>query len=145
MTTAARPCTGAAAYQHLADALAACPSVTDRSPELQDLMAAIWSIVCIRGRRVVVPMGSAGTVTITGEYPSTELIAVMDWLRLHEEQARALTPDGLFRAMRSIGTLGPHGSGRAARMDRLGGLVDVPAGVVVRWIQADDEDERCAS
>ena len=123
----------------LADALAQCPSVTEESHERRALMTAIWETVCTRTMRTVVPMGSVAPVTITPEYAGDELIAVMQWLRLHEEEAREMHPDRLFRMMRAVATLGMNGSGRAARVDQLRGLTGVPAGTPVRWAELDDE------
>ena len=88
-------------------------------------------------------MGSAAPVTISSDYASTEFLAVMDWLRLHEREAQALAPTELYRMMRAVATRGMNGSGRAARSDLLRGLADVPAGTPVRW--ADIDDERTAS
>jgi hypothetical protein len=102
-------------------------------------MMAIWSTVCTRTRRVAVPMGSSAPVTITPEDASTELLAVMEWLRLHEKEARHLGPDQLYRMMRAVATLGPNGSGRAARADQLRGITDVPTGTPLRWAELDDE------
>lgn len=123
----------------VADALAACRSVTEPSQEHEDLMMAIWSTVCTRRSRTVTPMGSVAPVAISSDYASTELIAVMDWLRLHEYEARALSPDRLYRTMRAVATMGMNGSGRAARADQLRGLVDVPAGTPVRWAEVDQD------
>lgn len=123
----------------LADALRACPSTTQPSRQREDLMTAIWTTVCTRRNRNVVPMGSAAPVSISSEYASTELLAVMDWLRRHEDEARALPPDQLYRTMRAVATLGMHGSGRAARADQLRGLTDVPAATPVRWAEIDEQ------
>ena len=139
MTPTARPTVTLATCVELADALAACPPITESSPQRKELMMSIWSTVCTRTRRTVVPMGSAAPVTITPEDASTELIAVMDWLGLHEKEARGLKPDQLYRMMRAVATLGMNGSGRAARADQLRGLTDVPAGTTLRWAELDDE------
>lgn len=139
MTTTTSRTRTAAHDTDLADALAACPPITEPSPERQDLMMTIWTSVCTRRSRTVVPMGSAAPVTITSEHASTELLAVMDWLRLHEKEARDLAPDRLYRIMRAVATLGMNGSGRAARADQLRGLTDIPAGTPVRWAEADEE------
>jgi hypothetical protein len=138
--TATAPQTDDAAYDtDLADALAACPSVTEDSRERKALMEAIWQTVCTRTIRTVVPMGSVKSVTITPEYGGEEVLAVMEWLRLHETEARALTPGRLYRMMRAVATLGMNGSGRAARADQLRGLTDVPAGTPIRWGPVDEE------
>ena len=138
--TATAPQTDDAAYDtHLADALAACPSVAEDSRERKHLMEAIWATVCTRTVRTVVPMGSAKSVTITPEYAGEDLLAVMEWLRLHEPEARDLTPSRLFRMMRAVATLGMNGSGRAARADQLRGLTRVPAGMPIWWAPVDDE------
>lgn len=138
--TATTPLTPTAAYDaELAGALAACPPITEPSAQRDSLMLAIWSSVCTRRSRTVVPMGSAAPVTISSDYAATEFIAAMDWLRLHEEEARALPPGQLYRTMRAVATLGMNGSGRAARADQLRGLADVPAGTPVRWAEVDEE------
>jgi hypothetical protein len=139
MTTTAPPTETTGTCEHLADALAACPPIAEPSSQRQDLMMAIWSTVCTRTQRVVVPMGSSAPVTITPDDASTELIAVMDWLHLHEKEARHLGPDQLYRMMRAVATLGMNGSGRAARADQLRGVTDVPKGTPLRWAELDDE------
>lgn len=138
--TATTPDTEAAAYDTaVADALAACPSVGEESSERTDLMEVIWKTVCTRTNRTVVPMGSAKSVTITPEYAGNEVLAVMEWLQLHEAEARALTPGRLFRMMRAVATLGMNGSGRSARADELRGLTGVPSGTPIRWALVDEE------
>ena len=139
MTTAMSCATTTASHLGLADTLAACASVAEPSQQREDLMMAIWSTVCTCGSRTVTPMGSVAPVAISSDYASTELLAVMDWLRLHEDEARALPPAQLYRTMRAVATLGMNGSGRAARADQLRGLVDVPAGTPVRWTEVDQE------
>lgn len=142
--TATTPLTKTAAYGTvLACALAACPSVTEPSAQRDHLMLAIWSAVCTRRSRTVIPMGSVAPVIISSEYATTEFLAAVDWLRLHEKEARDLAPDQLYRTMRAVATLGMNGSGRAARADQLRGLAGVPAGIPIRW--ADVDDERGAS
>ena len=139
MTTTTSRTRTAAHDTDLADALAACPPITEPSPERQDLMMTIWTSVCTRRSRTVVPMGSTAPVTITRDDASTELLAVMDWLRLHEQEARDLAPDRLYRIMRAVATLGMNGSGRAVRADKLRGLTDIPAGTPIRWAEVDEE------
>ena len=140
MTTTTAPPTGTSGTcADLADALAACPPIAEPSSQRAELMMVIWSTVCTRTRRTVVPMGSAAAVTITPDDASTELIAVMDWLRLHEKEARDLGPNQLYRMMRAVATLGMNGSGRAARADQLRGLTDVPARTPLRWVEIDQE------
>lgn len=138
--SATTPDTEADAYDTaLAEALAACPSVGEESRERADLMEVIWKTVCTRTVRMVVPMGSTKSVTITPEYAGDEVLAVMEWLRLHETEARALSPGRLFRMMRAVAMLGMNGSGRAARADQLRGLTGVPAGTPIRWAPVDEE------
>lgn len=126
----------------LATALAACPSATRPSPARDALMLAIWSSVCTRSTRTVVPMGSKASVTISTEYATTEFLAVMTWLERHERQARALTPGQLAKAMRAVATLGMDGSARAARRDHLRGLTQVSPGFPVRWAEFDEAGAR---
>jgi hypothetical protein len=139
MTRTTPQTSSVASESDLAEALRACPSTTEPSQQREDLMTAIWATVCTRRNRTVVPMGSAAPVGISSEYASAELLAVMDWLRRHEDEARTLAPDQLYRTMRAVATLGMHGSGRAARADQLRGLTDVPAATAVRWAEIDEE------
>lgn len=139
MTTAAPPTTQREHDMALAAALSACPSVHEPSAPREELMLTIWHTVCTRKSRIVVPMGSSAPVTISPEYAPNELIAVMAWLGLHEQEARALTPSQLYRKMRAVATLGMNGSGRAARADQLRGLTEVPSGTPVRWAKVEDE------
>jgi hypothetical protein len=130
--------------EELARALAACPSVTEPSPEREALMLAIWRLVCTQGPgwRTAVPMGSSAAARISAEYASTEFLAVMNWLRLHEAEARRLKPAKLWRMARAVATRGHQGSARAARTDGSRGVVGVPPGDPISFVDVDKVDYR---
>lgn len=126
--------------EELARTLAACPSVTEPSAGRESLMMAIWTLVCTQGSgwRSVTPMGSVVPVRISAEYASTEFLAVMSWLRLHEASAREMAPDKLWQMLRAIATRGHQGSARAARADGMQGVVGVPAGEPISFVDIDN-------
>lgn len=130
--------------EELAQALAACPSTTEQSPQRESLMMAIWMFVCTLGPgwRTAVPMGSSTPVRISAEYASTEFLAIMNWLRLHEADARRMKPAALWRMLRAVATRGHQGSGRAARADETRGVVGVPPGDPISFIDVHKVDYR---
>lgn len=107
-------------------------------------MLAIWWFVCTQGPgwRRAIPMGSSAPVKISTEYASTEFLAVMNWLRLHEADARRMKPAALWRMLRAVATRGHQGSARAARADETRGVVGVPVGDPISFVDVDKVDYR---
>ena len=76
-------------------------------------------------------------IAVTSEHATDELIAAMEWLIGHEDQARAMAPLRLFIMMRGVATRSSLGSGRAARADALHGMTNVSPGDAVAWTHPD--------
>lgn len=120
-------------------ALRECPPLSQKSPEKDHLWLVLEATACTRTNVEVVPFGSTTRVEVTRDYAHDELVASMEWLNANEIRARQLTPDHLYATLRSIGTRGAHGSGRAAQSDLLHGITNVPSGTPVLWFSLDDE------
>ena len=133
-----RPCPDRRALS-LWQALRDCPSLCPRTPARDRLWNVVMDAVCTHTRTRVVPFGSTTEVEITPEHAHDEAIAAMEWLRTNEVRARALGPDHLFAAARAVATRGANGSARAAQMDLLHGMTNVPPGDPVRWLSLDEE------
>ncbi|GAB3059134.1 hypothetical protein GCM10027053_21300 [Intrasporangium mesophilum] len=121
----------------LAEALAACSRLDRASEELDRLWLAVRDAVCTRGLCRVTPLGSSSTIPITSEYATDELIAAIEWLVAHAEEARALSPTDLFIKLRGVATRGAAGSARAAQSDALHGMTHVSPGDPVVFADAD--------
>jgi hypothetical protein len=124
----------------IARALAACASLEQPSAERDALWLTVQEAVCTKGLRSVTPLGSRAPVVVSAEHATIELIAAMEWLARHENAARRMGPLRLFVMLRGVATRSPAGSGRAARLDALRGITDVPPGSPVRWSDLDPTD-----
>ena len=125
--------------QRLWRALHDCANLTIQTPQRDTLWHAIDELVCTRSATRAVPFGSNTEVEITAEYAHDELIAAIEWLTANEVRARGLDPDHLFAALRAFATRGANGSARAAQLDMLHGMTNVPPGDPVRWFALDEE------
>lgn len=135
--TDCRPC--APRSLHLWQALRDCPALATKTPGRDALWQAIKDLVCTRHNTRAVPFGSNTEVEITEDYAHDELIAAIEWLNANEVHARTLDPDHLFAALRCVATRGANGSARAAQLDLLHGMTNVPPGDPVRWLSLDEE------
>lgn len=120
-------------------ALHDCALLTAWTPQRDDLWHAIDNLVCTQSATKAVPFGSNTEVEITAEYAHDELIAAIEWLNANEVRARSLDPDHLFATLRAVATRGANGSARAAQLDMLHGMTNVPPGDPVRWLALDEE------
>lgn len=110
-------------------ALAATPPLRWPSAERDKLWLAIQDAICTRGRIRACAMGSSTPQEIGGDDArQDELLAAMSWLTDHEQQARQLAPDDLFRQLRGVAVRGKHGSARSAQADALHGMTGVTPG-----------------
>jgi hypothetical protein len=123
--------------QMLATRLAECPSLEQWSAERDELWLGVRDLVCTRGLCLIVPMGSSSPVPVTPEHSTDELIAAMEWLSTHEEEARRMLPSELFKMLRGVATRGALGSARAAQADSLHGLTHVSPGEPVIFAELD--------
>jgi len=123
-------------------ALDACPSLSPKrpSPERDRVWLTVEDAVCTRGLATVTPLGSSSSIPVTEEQATDELIAAMQWLMSHEDEAREMPPLRLFVRLRGVATRGSHGSGRAAQADALHGMTNVAPGNPVRWSDADPSE-----
>lgn len=122
-------------------ALRRCPRLTSASDARDELWFVVQRVVCTQGARAVTPFGSTAQVRVLGrEHASHELIAVMDWLHLHEEEARDLDAGQLFKKLRGVATRGANGSARLAQSDLLHGMTGVPGDSLIRWYSLDWEE-----
>ena len=129
-----------ASVQRLWRALHDCSLLTPRrTPQRDALWHAIDDLVCTRSATRAVPFGSNTEVEITAEYAHDELIAAIEWLTANEVRARSLDPEHLFAVLRAVATRGANGSARAAQLDMLHGMTNVPPGDPVRWLALDEE------
>lgn len=127
-----------AEHRKIWEALSGCPPLSEGSPERDQLWSIVRDHICTRSHAWVTPLGSNRPVLVTSEYAGDELIAAMAWLYAHNDEARRLSPIGLFKSLRGVATKGANGSGRAAQSDALHGLTAVDAGQLVRWIDIED-------
>ena len=125
--------------QLVADALTACSTLDQRSPERDAIWFAIRDTICTRGLCVVTPLGSSTSIEVTAEHATDELIAAMEWLIGHEAEARQLGAHSLFIKLRGVATRGSSGSARSAQQDSLHGLTHVSPGQPVVFTN-DDRD-----
>ena len=110
-------------------ALAATPPLRWPSVERDKLWLAIQDAICTRGRIRACAMGSSTPQEIGGDDArQDELLAAMSWLTDHEQRARQLSPDDLFRQLRGVAVRGKHGSARSAQADALHGMTGVTPG-----------------
>jgi len=110
-------------------ALAATPPLRWPSVERDKLWLALQDAICTRGRIRACAMGSSTPQEIGGDDArQDELLAAMSWLTDHEQQARQLAPDDLFRQLRGVAVRGKHGSARSAQADALHGMTGVTPG-----------------
>ena len=123
--------------RQIADALAMCHTLSDATPGRDALWLVVQSAVCTRTSSLVTPLGSQAAIAVTSEHATDELIAAMEWLIGHEDQARAMAPLRLFIMMRGVATRSSLGSGRAARADALHGMTNVSPGDAVAWTHPD--------
>ncbi|ADU49588.1 hypothetical protein [Intrasporangium calvum] len=128
-----------ASVQRLWRALHDCALLTAWTPQRDALWHAIDDLVCTRSATRAVPFGSNTEVEITGEYAHDELIAAIEWLTANEVRARGLDPEHLFAVLRAVATRSANGSARAAQLDMLHGMTNVPPGDPVRWLALDEE------
>ena len=120
-------------------ALRDCPLLSSKTPERDHLWLVVMETVCTWTSTRAVPYGSTTPVEITPDYAHDEAISAMDWLHTNEVRARTLDPDHLYAALRAVATRGSHGSARAAQLDLLHGMTDVPPGDPVRWLPLDED------
>ena len=125
--------------QLVAEALMACPTLSQPSPELEAIWFAVRDTICTRGLCLVTPLGSSSPIEVTADQASEELLAAMEWLIRHEAEARRLAPHPLFVRLRGVATRGSGGSARSAQQDSLHGLTHVAAGQPVVFTD-DDRD-----
>ena len=123
--------------QLVAEALAMCTSLAQPSPEFEGLWFTVRENICTRGLCLVTPLGSSSSIPVTAEHATSELLAAMEWLIGHEDEARSLTPMLLFIKLRGIATRGASGSARAAQSDALHGLTHVSPGDPVVFTDID--------
>lgn len=110
-------------------ALAATPPLRWPSTERDRLWLTVREAVCTRGRIRACPMGSTAPQDVGGDDSrQDELLAAMSWLTEHEQEARRLPPDELFRHLRGVAVRGKSGSARAAQADALHGMTGVTPG-----------------
>lgn len=112
----------------IAAALAACPAMSRESAQRDNLWFVVMEAICTRGACMVTPLGSSSTVMITPDHASEELLAAMEWLTNHEQEARSLSGLALFIKLRGVATRGGTGSGRAVQSDEMHGLTHVSPG-----------------
>ncbi|WP_141823316.1 hypothetical protein [Humibacillus xanthopallidus] len=124
----------------LAARLSDCATLSKSSPEKDELWIAVRDVVCTRSVCLVTPMGSSSPVPVTSDHASQELIAAMEWLIAHEEQARTLAPMELFIMLRGVATKGAIGSARSAQSDALHGMTHVSPGEPVTFAEIDRTD-----
>lgn len=127
----------------VANALAACPNLTQPSPERDALWLAVRDAVCTRGLCLVTPLGSTTAIPVTSEHATGELLAAMEWIFDHERQARAMAAARLYVRLRGVATRGGSGSARMAQADALHGLTNVSPGDPVVFV--DDDQVEVAS
>ena len=123
--------------QLVAEALAACPTLAPGTPQWDTLWFTIQRAICTRGLCLVTPLGSSSSIFVTPDHAMDELVAAMEWLTGHEQQARAMTPIALFIQLRGVATRGASGSARAAQHDALHGLTNVPPGDPITFTDVD--------
>ena len=123
--------------EQLAYALARCDSLAVPSAAKDELWLTIRELVCTRSLCRIVPMGSTSAVPVTAEHSTDELIAAMEWLRGHEDEAREMAPLALFKMLRGVATRGALGSARAAQADALHGMTHVRPGEPVVFADFD--------
>ena len=110
-------------------ALAATPPLRWPSAERDKLWLTIQDAICTRGKIRACAMGSSTPQEIAGDDARhDELLAAMSWLTDHEQQARQLSADALFRHLRGVAVRGKHGSARSAQADALHGMTGVTPG-----------------
>jgi len=115
-------------------ALAAAPPLRWPSRERDNVWLVIQEAICTRGRIRACPMGSSTPQDIGGDDArQDELLAAMSWLIDHEQQARQLSPDDLFRQLRGVAVRGKHGSARSTQADALHGMTGVAPGSPVSF------------
>lgn len=121
----------------ITEALAVCPALDQPSVQRDDLWLVVQETICTRGTCMVNPLGSSSTILVTSEDATEELLAAMEWLTAHEQEARSLSGHLLFIKLRGVATRGATGSGRAVQRDRLHGLTHVSPGDPVVFTYAD--------
>lgn len=126
--------------ERIAQALAACPALGTESAERDALWFVVQEAICTRGTCMVTPLGSSSTILVTPDHASEELLAAMEWLTNHEQEARSLSGHALFIKLRGVATRGGAGSGRAVQRDQLHGLTHVSPGDPVVFDHANPMD-----
>lgn len=118
----------------LHQALAHTPALRWRSLQRDALWLVVQSTVCTRGHARGTAMGSAAEQEVGGpDARQDELVSAMTWLTRHEQDARLLSPDELFRKLRGVAVRGRDGSARGAQKDALHGMTGVAAGSGLRF------------
>ncbi|MDC5696837.1 hypothetical protein OO014_06165 [Intrasporangium calvum] len=125
----------------VAEALAACPTLSKGTPEYDRLWRAVELGICTRGLCLVTPLGSSSSIAVTEDHAMVELLAAMEWLVAHAGEARALTPIELYIKLRGVATRGASGSARAAQADALHGLTNVSPGDPVIFVDSDSLED----
>ena len=123
--------------QLVTHALSGCPPLAHRSVARDALWLVVKEQICTRGLCFVTPLGSSSPVPVTAEHATQELLAAMDWLATHEQEARSLDPLALFIKLRGVATKGAAGSARAAQTDALHGMTQVSPGDPVTFTDID--------
>ena len=127
-----------AAGKRLHSALMACPTLSKRSAQLDNLWLTVRDTICTKAPIVVTPLGSTNAVEVSPDHATDELICAMEWLMAHEAAARRLSPSALYVKLRGQATRGGNGSARAAQADLLRGLTEVPPGRPVTWCELEE-------
>jgi hypothetical protein len=115
-------------------ALAATPCLRQPSPQRDQLWLVAQVSICTRGRIMACAMGSSTPQEISGDDArADELLAAMVWLTDHEQQARTMSADELYRRLRGVAVRGKRGSARARQSDTLHGMTQVRPGQPVAF------------
>lgn len=126
-------CESAAVTLH--DALAKTACLGRHSTGRDALWLVVQATICTRGRAIGTAMGSATEQDIGGEDArEDELLAAMTWLSVHEEVARLMDADHLFRRLRGVAVGSRYGSARTTQADHLHGMTGVASGRPIRFV-----------
>ena len=126
-------CEYAAAALHSALATTRCLQRPSRQRDA--LWFTVQATVCTRGYTIGRALGSTAEQDIGGEDArGDELLAAMLWLTAHEDIARLMSPEHLFRRLRGVAVRSHYGSARTAQADALHGMTGVTAGSPVHFV-----------
>ena len=125
-------CENAATALHTALARTRC--LHQPSPQRDALWFTVQATICTRGHTVGIALGSTTEQDIGGEDArGDELVAAMLWLTAHEDVARLMSPQQLFRRLRGVAVRSHCGSARTAQADSLHGMTGVTSGAPVQF------------